>query len=342
MGFKGIASSDDPRLFFHASAELLAEEQQVRQQASDYEPGRYLIVQAKTTAATQQLAEQFFEQLERDTQITRNQFNSIFNWVPTPAQQTQNHALQSVLYGNNGATSLLIEKLGLPNDIVQSLNSTYQQAQTQQLEPATLVQSFGALLPPFWFERPTRYLGLALISKGTDLAAIENVAQQIDGIDYINTIAATSQALGTQRQSASKLLVIAYLLVGILLILRYRSFTAVTLLLIPISATIGFLSVFALLDNAITLFHTMALFLVLGLGMDYAIFAHDMQDNSHKTRQAILLSAITSLLSFGLLGLSSIPVVQAFGLTLLIGNGLNLLGALIYSFNRQTANTGFE
>jgi predicted exporter len=40
---------------------------------------------------------------------------------------------------------------------------------------------------------------------------------------------------------------------------------------------------------------------------------------------------MTSLLSFGLLAVSSIPVVNAFGVTLLIGNLSNLIGAFIYS-----------
>ena len=73
----------------------------------------------------------------------------------------------------------------------------------------------------------------------------------------------------------------------------------------------------------------MALFLVLGLGMDYGIFAYELQDGS-VTQQAIFISAITSLLSFGLLGLSSIPVAQSFGTILFIGNSFNLIASLIY------------
>eukprot|EP00493_Phyllostaurus_siculus_P026470 UN26815 len=72
----------------------------------------------------------------------------------------------------------------------------------------------------------------------------------------------------------------------------------------------------------------MALFLVLGLGMDYIIFAREMSANPEVTRQAILLSAITSLLSFGLLAFSEMPVVQAFGSIILIGNTINFIAAI--------------
>ena len=75
----------------------------------------------------------------------------------------------------------------------------------------------------------------------------------------------------------------------------------------------------------------MAMFLVLGLGMDYVIFVSELSEDRVETTVAILLSATTSLLSFGLLSLSSLPFVSAFGLTVLLGNAFNLAGAIIFS-----------
>jgi predicted exporter len=49
------------------------------------------------------------------------------------------------------------------------------------------------------------------------------------------------------------------------------------------------------------------------------------------TLQAIVLSALTSLLSFGLLGLSSLAVVAGFGLTLFVGSLANVVMAITYS-----------
>jgi predicted exporter len=68
------------------------------------------------------------------------------------------------------------------------------------------------------------------------------------------------------------------------------------------------------------------LFLVLGLGMDYAIFLNELDASApDATRLAIVLSAATSLISFGVLALSSIPVARFFGQTVFIGNALNLV-----------------
>ena len=335
-----VKTSDDPRLFFNASTELLAEEKTVRQYASEYEPGRYLMISGKNTEQTQDSAKQFFSAVEQSASLSRHEFSSIFDWVPAPTEQQTNYALQNVLYESAkdvsaSATNLLIDKLGIDNGLSIKLTNDYQQAAENILNPHDLATTFSDILPPFWFETTNRKIALVLISKGADLSSINTIAQAIDDVEYVNTVAATTNALSQQRQSASKLLILAYLFVAALLFLRYRNLRSLSLLTIPIIASIGFVIVFSLTGQTITLFHTMALFLVLGLGMDYAIFAHDMQDDPDKTRQAIFVSAITSLLSFGLLGLSDIPVVQAFGLTLLIGNSLNLLGALSYSLSKN-------
>ena len=69
----------------------------------------------------------------------------------------------------------------------------------------------------------------------------------------------------------------------------------------------------------LTLFSVLALVLVLGISMDYVLFFVETRTTYRSTILAVTLSAITTLLSFGLLALSSTPVVHFFGVTLLIG-----------------------
>ena len=59
--------------------------------------------------------------------------------------------------------------------------------------------------------------------------------------------------------------------------------------------------------------------LVLGIGIDYTLFFAEQKGPSHATLLAITLSAITTLLSFGLLALSETPAIRTFGLTVLTG-----------------------
>ena len=67
------------------------------------------------------------------------------------------------------------------------------------------------------------------------------------------------------------------------------------------------------------MFRLFALLLVIGLSIDYAVFAREAGSHASPTLLAIALSALTTLLSFGLLGLSSTPALAEFGSTVVLG-----------------------
>ncbi len=82
---------------------------------------------------------------------------------------------------------------------------------------------------------------------------------------------------------------------------------------------------------AFTLFHLIALILGAGLGLDYALFFEHGTRSAHlerRTLHAVAVSATSTLLVFGLLATSGIPVLRAIGLTVSIAVVFNfLLGA---------------
>ncbi|MCW8225660.1 hypothetical protein D8B32_23220, partial [Verminephrobacter eiseniae] len=71
--------------------------------------------------------------------------------------------------------------------------------------------------------------------------------------------------------------------------------------------------------------------LLLGMGVDYGIFLleHQAKEQGHAWL-AVLLGALSTGLSFGLLALSSTPALHAFGLTLLLGLALVCLLAPLF------------
>jgi len=323
----GISSNDDPRLFFKPSATLLEQENYTNKLINNYEPGRYLIIHGKNA---EQIYSRFDELKSTKNAKEINSLNSVMNWLPSPQQQDRNYQIQQRLHQHNGIIEKLFSLLGMPDDTAMQLHTEYQQANQRLLKPGDILTLLPGSANSLWFEHNNKVYSFALIPKGMDTTAIEIASKNIDGIEFINAVALAENALQQQRISASQLLVYAYILIAMLMILRFRSFAALWMLAVPISATMGTVIVLALFGQAMNLFHTMALFLILGLGMDYVIFAREMP-KTHITLQAILLSALTTLLSFGLLSISSIPVVQAFGITVLIGNTINLFCALAYA-----------
>ena len=322
--------SDDPRVFFKPPAELLASEQRVAAVATDYEPGRYIIINGQNRTQLYVRHRQLMEVVAGTAELNPDDFTSVLSWVPDRQQQEQNYQSLSKLYGSQGAVELLYSTLGNPA-AADSIMREYQSAQNQILDLTAVTELLGDALPPVFFEQPGNVVSFVLIRKGIQADALAPVLQTMDGVEYVNTLKRTESALAEQRRSASSLLMLAYVLVAVLMCLRFRQIRAILLVTVPLCATAALLVVSQLAGFPLNLFHIMALFLVLGFGMDYTIFTHELRAHADVTLQAILLSALTSLLSFGLLSLSSIPVVASFGTTLLVGNMFNLMGAFVYA-----------
>jgi predicted exporter len=93
----------------------------------------------------------------------------------------------------------------------------------------------------------------------------------------------------------------------------------------PVLATLLTFSIFALTGHPVNLLHIVSSFLILGIGVDYTIFFTEGRQITSVTGLAVLLSALTTLLSFGLLFLSQTPGLEAVGLTVALGIGFSLL-----------------
>ncbi len=333
-----LKSSDDPRFFFTADENILASEVAVSKIASDYEPGRFVIISGdssedlfkNTLVFYKKLKDSNVEQDLSDNPLSGKNFKSITQWLPEPKKQRDNYASLEGVYSDSGVVDSLYELLGADKTKADKIKTEYVNSIDMVLQPDQLNQLFKDVLPPLWSGKKDNYRNFILIAKGTDFESLEKLSASLPNADYFNSIEKAQQSLSEQRVSASKLLVLAYVLIMLLILIRYRKLSALNIVLVPMCATAALVIIFTTLGISFNLFHVMALFLVLGLGMDYGIFAYELRDGN-VTQQAILISAVTSLLSFGLLGLSSIPVAQSFGTILFLGNSFNLIASLIYA-----------
>jgi len=322
---------DDPRLFIKMPAHLLAENDTVAQAIAAPQTGRYLLVRAATEQA-------LFDRLkDLEARVTNAQeLLSVLDWLPAPQQQLENYKMSAALYNDGGLAKQFMSELGLPDSAAQVPALAYRKTPATPLSAIELFGPDQIALPALVYRSDSNYYAYVFFKRGAAAAEFEKVAASlnaitsIDDIEYVDSVAASTQILAKQRHSAILMLLLAYVVMAALLLFVYRQSQAVLLLLIPGSATVVAVLILAMLGQAFTLFHTMALFLVLGLGMDYAVFLAEMRDNRHVTLQAVLLSALTSMLSFGFLALSRIPVAQAFGLTVFLGSTMNLFFSFVF------------
>jgi len=127
----------------------------------------------------------------------------------------------------------------------------------------------------------------------------------------------------------------------LLLLISLKSLRSALLVLLPVllavTLTAGLL---VLLGEMLTIFHLVALMLVVGIGIDYSLFFSRQEmseEDARRTFHALVVCAISTATVFTILASSEIPVLSAIGLTTAIG----VVGSFVASmlFARQFDTT---
>jgi len=154
---------------------------------------------------------------------------------------------------------------------------------------------------------------------------LERLADGLEGVHLVDTVGTYSSLFRQYREQAIILALLSYILVSVLLFWRYGASGAVAIMAAPFGAALVSLGALGLVGSPFSLFNIMALLLVLGIGVDYGIFFREAGAHSATTLLAVILSALTTLLAFGLLAFSGTAAIHAFGITIFIGITIALL-----------------
>jgi predicted exporter len=209
--------------------------------------------------------------------------------------------------------------------------------QSRQLLPLTVEQlsstALGVRLDSLLRKHGDTWFGFTRLTGVTDADSIKMLASNhAEWLNYMNLHEESSQIVADYLQETLYYFVMAVLLIVLLLIGVMRSLLLVWRVIIPVVAAVAVsASLQVFFGEHLSLFHVAALLLVMGIGLDYAIFVVRTPISSpvfSTTMRSLLICNVSTLLVFGLLALSDVPVLHSIGLTVTLGG----LGALIFSF----------
>ena len=322
-----VEEGNDPTQFVPRDTNQLANEFRIDRQIARYEPGRFVFIEGQSADEVYTRTRAFFEKLENDFDLDASQFFSLTRLVPAATAQKDNYQLQRVIYGADGILEQFVEITGLQVD-TDELNLAYLKNEKQLLTPSEFVAGLKGIIPPLWFEASDVMMNVVLVPQGADWEAIRSATEMVEGAEMEYVIERSRTGLRDKKATALMLFFPVFAVVAAFLLAVYRRANALLIALIPALSIACVTAFFSLVAWPVTLFHVMAMYLAIGLGLDYGIFVFEFRAHEYLAERAVVVSGLTSLMSFGLLGASGIPVVQGFGLTLLLANAINLLGAL--------------
>ena len=281
-----LKTTSEPSAFYRPDAALAADEKKIAELFSMN--GAKIVF---TAGATLQ------ESLEREEDAgVQNGLSSI---VPSLRRQRENVGLVERLYAEEGAK--YEEHTGIKTHCGAGL-----------LDPEALPPEspLGAIVRTMWTGRgliaPCAGSGAVSASGGSRFVATIDLREAVRGV------------FDRAMNSTWRLFVVssAVLFVFLAMVFRRRMVAFVAPPAAALAATAGMLG---WLGVPFTLFTLLSFFVILGLGLDYAIFHRSSLAEASSVRRTVLFAFLTSLVGLGMLSFTAFPVTHDMGLAFAFG-----------------------
>lgn len=299
--------NDDIRNMYVPSKKLLASEQLFAKITGGDKKTSFAVVEGRDIQ----------DLLQKEERISRNlqsvNFQALSKFIPSEKQQMRNFELRKSLYKNSlkKYASFLTE-----HDIQKLLNEKppleFIRYNSNSPFKDFLIGKSSSVMVLYDFNRP------------------EIITQ--NGGKYVDVQRDITARIKSCRISCVRMLVPVFGLLFILLSLIYKPRNAVKILLPSILAGTFSIGLLSLTAQSINLFHILAIFLIIGFGLDYSVFRAG--GVKHST-DAVLLSCATSVFSFLLLSLTSFKLISSLGFILSVGLTVSYLSSLLFDYSEQ-------
>ena len=224
----------------------------------------------------------------------------------------------------NSSVCDYLTEIGVQNDslFVASLMNPPEFSTLENLN--TLPQSFRSLFEMLWIgavgeSRDAKFYSAVFPLHVTEQFDAKKIAKNLPHVYAVRKLQNINASLTKISRTSLVLVGIAYVDVFCVLVAVYRFRVALKIVRAPILAGLFVASVFGYLGLNFNFFVIVGVILTLGIGIDYALFFKEGGRKNQTTALAIILSTVTTLISFGSLAFSAFIPVSTFGLAVLLG-----------------------
>jgi predicted exporter len=311
-------------------------DQRLRQELGAPDVRDLLVIEAPTEEELLQKAETLVPKLEgslRDGAVTG--YEIVSRYLPSrrlqeerqkalPAQAVLEQHLATALKGLPFAPGVFAPFLAAVDD-----------ARNQKLIDRTAFAGtmLGMKLESLMFQSNDRWVAVVPLRGVSDRGQFARMVSEWEegSTQYIDLKAESNQLMTAYRDRTVQVVAAGTLVIALALLLGVRSLTLVWRVLVPVVCSL--VVVAALLRGfgvPLSLFHVATFLLVMGLGLDYALFLNRPEGTDTeqaRTNYGLLVCSTTTILVFGVLACSRIPILQAIGLTAACGSFCCLLFA---------------
>ncbi|HTO06238.1 MAG TPA: MMPL family transporter [Myxococcota bacterium] len=330
VGLPRLRWADDLSKIFRPNPVLQAEDERVFERVSNFDTGRFVLAIADdpaTAVARNESVRARLGGLMRAGKLEGvRSFSDVF--FPTELQERN------------------LAQLRASPDLPARLERAFREAGFQPGTTAPFAAALAAPPPPLTLaELRASPLGELVSSQVMQLDgrtavitylrglhdpdALRAALRDLEGVHYFEQRTFLNDLYSRYRDQTLRLVALGSAAVLLILVARYRDWRRATAAFLPsLLVPVIVLASYALFGVEANLMHAVSLLIVMGMGVDYGIFIVDSAEEGTEfgaTLVSCLLCALTTVLSFGALAISSQPPLRAIGLTTGIGITLALV-----------------
>ncbi len=294
IGLFRIKFNDDIRTMYKPSKQMLAAEKLYKEVTSTNSNTSFVIVEGDNLQEILEREEIIGEKLNENNTA----YYAISKFLPSIKRQKENAHLHRMLYD---------EELSVFNELLTSQDLW----NIRHFADHCFAEDAFKQIPQlneFMLDNTHSMMVLYDVENPQFLTCM-------DKAHYVNLPVEISNGIKQVRVTCLKILLPIFILLYVLLGFIFSFKNACKIILPSIVASlfsICFISIF----QPINLFHILAIFLITGFGLDYAIFRFNGSKNSN---DAVLISCITTVFSFLLLAFTSFKLISSLGFVLALG-----------------------
>ena len=307
-----LNANDDVRALQSLSPSLKAEEQKIRDLLALKRDSHYVLIHSQSIDKLLQLEQKVLKEI--NLQLKDHHLLGVSDLLPPTTTQKHNLLFYKELYSSPQFSEYL-KNTGLNTEIQTNVLSKITKESFINFNVLEN-KNIQKLLAQRWLGKIEDYYALAIpLENNISVSPTHNIIIVQQAKDASNLFAKF------RHKSINIVAASALMLFLLLTFIRYTWQKALHIVLLPFTAGLLSLLLAQLLGLHISLFSVLSLLLILGMGLDYVVFLAEAKTKKLQKHVsfALLLSATTTILSFGLLSLSHVAVLKSFGFSVAVG-----------------------
>jgi predicted exporter len=291
----------------------------------NYNPSGWFIITGNSAEETLEHEETLCRRLEKVNEgKPLGGYIATSQYIPSIARQKQSReAVKNLL----PLAESQLEALGYDASTSAALKTAYNADSGKYISPDRAVPDYlrNAVSSEWLGEIDGKYYSIVLPVSITDENAYVQLANEDSNVYFENKMRDIGRDLDRLTKTILLLFAAAYVVIVVILKFFYNWKNTLKIASIPLLVVLVISSVFAASGIHLEFFSITGMILVFGLGLGYVIYMienekrQDPSTNGRLEPFAILLSFITTAVSFGALALSSFVPVHLLGLSIFLG-----------------------